>query len=182
LGAVTATDITKSMPAGLTGKYTQDLGGPTLTVIGDYSKLSKRYQEDSDASPYTLFQFFNGSDVNQESLEARLNGGDTKPNWTAGLYGLRIDGKYHEGWQGPAFFTAQEFNNASNPNGGYVPGAWPYGDFKTFWTTGGVPEIWPTSTTASWVSTTRRSTALLRSTRACRAGSKFTPTTSSKVH
>jgi hypothetical protein len=57
---------------GLTGKYTQDLGGPTLTVIGDYSKQSKRYQEDSDASPYTLFQFFNGSDVNQESLEARL--------------------------------------------------------------------------------------------------------------
>jgi iron complex outermembrane receptor protein len=124
---------------GLTGKYTQDLGGPTLTVIGDYSKLSKRYQEDSDASPYTLFQFFNGSDVNQESLEARLNGGDTKLNWTAGLYGLRIDGKYYEGWQGPAFFTAQEFNNASNPNGGYVPGAWPYGDFRTFWTTGGVP-------------------------------------------
>src|SRR5882724_677907 len=33
---------------GLTGKFTQDLGGPTLTVIGDYSKLSKRYQEDSD--------------------------------------------------------------------------------------------------------------------------------------
>jgi iron complex outermembrane recepter protein len=124
---------------GLTGKYTQDLGGPTLTVIGDYSKLSKRYQEDSDASPYTLFQFFNGSDVNQESLEARLNGGDTKLNWTAGLYGLRIDGKYYEGWSGPAFFTAQEFNNASNPNGGYVPGAWPYGDFRTLWTTGGVP-------------------------------------------
>jgi iron complex outermembrane receptor protein len=124
---------------GLTGKFTRDLGGPTLTVIGDYSKLSKRYQEDSDASPYTLFQFFNGSDVNQESLEARLNGGDAKLNWTGGLYGLRIDGKYYEGWQGPAFFTAQEFATGPNPNSGYVPGAWPYGDFKTFWTTGGVP-------------------------------------------
>jgi iron complex outermembrane receptor protein len=123
---------------GITGKYTQDLGGPTLTVIGDYSKLNKRYQEDSDASPYTLFQFFNGSDVNQESLEARLNGGDTKLNWTAGLYGLRIDGKYYEGWEGPAFFTAQEFATGTNPNGGYVPGAWPYGA-APYWTTGGVP-------------------------------------------
>ncbi len=125
---------------GLTGKYTQGFGGTTLTVIGDYSKLSKRYQEDSDASPYTLFQFFNGGDVNQESLEARLNGGDTKLNWTAGLYGLRIDGKYYEGWSGPAFFTSQEFNTPTNPNNGYlVPGPWPYGDFASFWTTGGVP-------------------------------------------
>jgi hypothetical protein len=60
--------------SGVTAKYTQDLGGPTLTVIGDYSSLKKDYQEDSDASPATLFEFFNGSKVNQESLEARING------------------------------------------------------------------------------------------------------------
>jgi iron complex outermembrane receptor protein len=76
--------------------------------------------------------------VNQESLEFRLNGGDKKLNWTAGLYGLRIDGNYYEGWIGPAFFTAQEFVSATNPNNGYVPGAWPYGA-APFFASGGVP-------------------------------------------
>jgi iron complex outermembrane recepter protein len=125
--------------SGATAKYIQDIGGTTLTVIGDYSKLTKNYQEDSDASPFTLFEFFNGSDVNQQSLEFRLNGGDKKLNWTAGIYGLRIDGNYYEGWIGPAFFTAQEFVSPTNPNNGYgVPGPWPYGQFP-FWTSGGVP-------------------------------------------
>ncbi|MBV9696117.1 MAG: TonB-dependent receptor, partial [Gammaproteobacteria bacterium] len=78
----------------------------------------------------TLFQFFNGSKVNQQSLEARLNGGDKTLNWTAGLYGLRIDGDYYEGWLGPTFFTAQEFNTPNNPNTpNYfgIPGVWPFG-------------------------------------------------------
>ena len=129
----------KLKTSGLTVKISQSLGFADLTVIGGYSHLSKAYAEDSDASPYTLFQFFNGSRVDQESLEARLNGGDTRFNWTGGVYGLRIHGDYYEGWQGPAFFTAQEFDNAANPNAGYVPGAWPYGDARTLWTTGGVP-------------------------------------------
>jgi len=125
--------------SGATAKYIQDLNSTTLTVIGDYSKLTKNYQEDSDASPTTLFEFFNGSDVNQESLEIRLNGGDKKLNWTVGAYGLRIDGRYYEGWIGPAFFSAQEFNSPTNPNNGYgIPGPWPYGT-EPFWTSGGVP-------------------------------------------
>jgi iron complex outermembrane recepter protein len=120
--------FTRLKGSGITLKYTGDLGGGTaLTVIGDYTSLRKDYQEDSDASPDTLFQFFNGSKVSQGSFEARLNGGDKKLNWTAGLYGLRIDGDYYEGWIGPTFFTAQEFNTPANPNGGYVPGAWPFG-------------------------------------------------------
>ena len=121
--------FTKLKGSGLTAKYTSDLGsGTALTIVGDYTSLRKDYQEDSDASLDTLFQFFNGSKVNQQSLEARLNGGDKKLNWTAGIYGLRIDGTYYEGWQGPAFFTAQEFNNPiTNPNQGYIPGAWPVG-------------------------------------------------------
>jgi iron complex outermembrane receptor protein len=121
--------FTKLKGSGLTAKYTSDLGsGTALTLVGDYTSLRKDYQEDSDASLDTLFQFFNGSKVNQQSLEARLNGGDKKLNWTAGIYGLRIDGTYYEGWQGPEFFTAQEFNNPiTNPNQGYIPGAWPVG-------------------------------------------------------
>ncbi len=116
---------------GYTAKYTGDFGGTTFTAIGDYSTLTKRYQEDSDVSPYTIFQFFNGSDVKQGSVELRLNGGDQKLNWTAGLYGLDIDGKYYDGWEGPAFFGAEEFNYAGNPNAGYSgysasPGPWPY--------------------------------------------------------
>jgi iron complex outermembrane receptor protein len=124
--------------SGMTAKYIQDFDSTTFTVIGDYSKLTKNYQEDSDAAPYTLFEFFNGSNVNQESIEFRLNGGDKKLNWTAGLYGLRIDGSYYEGWIGPAFFTAQEFVSPTNPNNFYVPGAWPYGAAPYF-ASGGVP-------------------------------------------
>ena len=119
--------------SGLTAKYTRDVGGGiTFTGIADYSTLKKAYQEDSDVSPYTIFQFFNGSDVDQKSLELRLNGGDQRLNWTAGLYGLDIDGQYYEGWEGPAFFGAQEFTGPGNPNVGYSaisgsPGPWPYG-------------------------------------------------------
>jgi iron complex outermembrane receptor protein len=117
---------------GFTAKYTYDFSGITFTGIGDYSTLNKNYQEDSDVSPYTIFQFFNGSDVNQSSLELRLNGGDTKLNWTAGLYGLHIDGNYYDGWEGPAFFGAQEFDYPGNPYAAYAstftftPGPWPY--------------------------------------------------------
>jgi iron complex outermembrane recepter protein len=129
----------KLSTSGFTAKYTQNLGFATLNVIGDYSHLQKDYQEDSDASPYTLFEFFNGSKVDQQSIEARLNGGDEKLNWTAGVYGLRIAGDYYEGWIGPSYFTAQEFNNAANPNASYgIPGPWPYGQ-APYWTTGGVP-------------------------------------------
>ncbi len=132
--------FTRLKGGGLTAKYTRPFGNIALTVVGDFTSLRKDYQEDSDASPVTLFQFFNGSKVNQESVEARLNGGDKKLNWTAGVYGLRIDGNYYEGWQGPSFFTAEEFDNSANPNGClpppgscvYVPGAWPYGT-PPFW-------------------------------------------------
>ena len=76
--------------SGLSVKYTKDFGGTTFTSIVDYSKLKKEYQEDSDVSPYTIFQFFNGSDVTQKSIELRLNGGDKQLQWQVGLYGLQI--------------------------------------------------------------------------------------------
>jgi iron complex outermembrane receptor protein len=128
---------------GFTTKYTEDLPFAALTVIGDYSSFQKDYQEDSDASPYTLFEFFNGSKVNQQSLEIRLNGSHDKFTWTGGLYGLRISGNYYEGWIGPSFFTAKEFQNPANLNNGYYGagsnlGPWPYGA-APYWTTGGVP-------------------------------------------
>jgi iron complex outermembrane receptor protein len=131
----------KIKTSGISAKYTQDLAGATLNVIGDFSRLNKDYQEDSDASPSTLFEFFNGSKVSQESLEIRLNGGDKTLNWTAGLYGLRIDGHYYEGYIGPAFFAAQEFVSPANPNNACFPpeGAWPYGNCANYYRDGGVP-------------------------------------------
>ena len=123
----------KLKSSGVTLKYNTEIGGGVqFTAIGDYSALKKQYQEDSDVSPYTIFQFFNGSNVDQQSLELRLNGGDSKLNWTAGVYGLRINGDYYEGWEGASFFGAQEYNTASNPNAAYsnysaTPGPWPYG-------------------------------------------------------
>jgi iron complex outermembrane receptor protein len=127
--------FTREKATGFSARFTRDFGGPALTVIGDYSTWRKDYQEDSDASPVTLFQFFNGSNVDQQSLEARLNGGDKKLNWTAGIYALRINGDYYEGWEGPAFFTAQQFSSPTNPNtlnysAAYnfpLDGAWPIG-------------------------------------------------------
>jgi iron complex outermembrane recepter protein len=122
--------FTKLKGSGLSAKYTSDFSGTALTVVADYTALRKDYQEDSDASPDTLFQFFNGSKVDQESLEARLNGGSRSLNWTAGVYGLRIKGDYYEGWLGPTFFTAQEFNTPTNPNTPLysgIPGVWPFG-------------------------------------------------------
>jgi iron complex outermembrane receptor protein len=107
---------------GLTGKLTYDLGWSTLTAIADYQKLTKNYAEDSDTTPYTYFQFFNGSNVNQESAEIRLNGGDEKLNYTAGVYGLRIDGAYYEGWTGAYNWTPNEFAASCA-----AAGCWPYG-------------------------------------------------------
>ncbi len=135
----------KIKTSGLTAKYTSDLGFATFTGIADYSALKKQYQEDSDASPYTVFQFFNGSDVKQQSLELRLNGGDKQLNWTAGAYGLHIDGNYYEGWQGPAFFGAEQFNYPSNPNSAYsaysaAAGPWPYGNAANFYANGALPD------------------------------------------
>jgi iron complex outermembrane recepter protein len=127
--------------SGISAKYTQEFAGITLNVIGDFQRLNKDYAEDSDASPSTLFEFFNGSKVSQESLEIRLNGGDKTLNWTAGLYGLRIDGHYYEGYTGPAFFAAQEFVSPANPNNACYPpeGAWPYGTCGNYYRDGGVP-------------------------------------------
>jgi iron complex outermembrane receptor protein len=119
--------------SGFTAKYTQDLGFAKLTAIGDYQKLTKNYAEDSDTTPQTWFQFFNGSDVNQESGELRLNGGDDKLNWTTGLYALRIDGNYYEGWDGNFNYQAGQFITPSNPGG-----AWPYPSVPG--TDGGVPQ------------------------------------------
>jgi iron complex outermembrane recepter protein len=123
----------KIATSGFTAKYTQDLGFAQLTAIGDYQKLTKNYAEDSDTTPQTWFQFFNGSDVNQESGELRLNGGDEKLNWTTGVYALRIDGNYYEGWDGDFNYQASQFITPSNPSGGWpsptVPG-----------TDGGIPQ------------------------------------------
>jgi iron complex outermembrane recepter protein len=119
--------------SGFTAKYTQDLGFARLTAIGDYQKLTKNYAEDSDTTPQTWFQFFNGSDVNQESGELRLNGGDDKLNWTTGVYALRIDGNYYEGWDGNFNYFANEFVTPGNPGG-----AWPSPTVPG--TDGGIPQ------------------------------------------
>jgi iron complex outermembrane receptor protein len=147
--------FTKLKGSGLTAKYTRDLGAAALTVVADYTSLRKDYQEDSDASPDTLFQFFNGSNVNQQSLEARLNGGDKRLNWTAGVYGLRIHGDYYEGWLGPTLFTAQEFNTPTNPNTPLyfgIPGVWPFGT-APYWHDPAGRDIVPNPSTGAYPAT-----------------------------
>jgi iron complex outermembrane receptor protein len=147
--------FTKLKGSGVTAKYTGDAGAAALTVVADYTSLRKDYQEDSDASPDTLFQFFNGSKVNQQSLEARLNGGDKHLNWTAGVYGLRIDGDYYEGWLGPTYFTAQEFNTPTNPNTPLYAGqagVWPFGT-APYWHDPAGRDIVPNPSTGAYPAT-----------------------------
>ncbi len=74
-----------------------------LHVTVDYQHLLKSYLEDSDTTPLDVFNFFSGSDVEQYSGEARLNGDVGPLKWITGLYLLGIDGGYNEGAHGEAY-------------------------------------------------------------------------------
>ncbi len=72
-------------------RYEHDLGnGTTLTSITDFQRLFKRYGEDSDLSPATLFHYTTYQNLKQMSQELRLSGDTGLLNWTVGGYGIRI--------------------------------------------------------------------------------------------
>ena len=70
------------------GKLSYDLGGVDLTSITNYTKLSKRYQEDGDALPVTVIQFLTNARYQQFSQELRLAGDGDAFRWQTGAYFL----------------------------------------------------------------------------------------------
>lgn len=74
----------------VTGRYEQDFGGVKLTSITDYQKLIKRYADDSDTSPSTLFNYITYQNLEQISQEVRLAGDTDRLHWLLGVYGIRI--------------------------------------------------------------------------------------------
>ena len=76
---------------GITGtiEYETDIG--IITSITDWQDFKKRYSEDSDSTPVTLFHFFQDMDSNQFSQELRLAGETDRMRWVVGAYFLDID-------------------------------------------------------------------------------------------
>jgi iron complex outermembrane receptor protein len=82
-----------------------------LTSISDFSLYYKDYNEDSESSPQDEVQFWTAVDTKQYSQEIHIdNGGDGRVRWVAGLYYLKMNGKYNEGTgQGAEYFALIPF-------------------------------------------------------------------------
>jgi iron complex outermembrane recepter protein len=98
------------------GKLTYDLGGGIeLTSITNYTKLSKSYQEDGDALPLTVIQFFTDARYKQFTQEVRLAGESDRFRWQAGAYYLNISiGGEIRTVGAPVFGAALFVNGAAN--------------------------------------------------------------------
>ena len=73
---------------GLTGHVNWKLDGFQLTSVTDYLNLKKRYGEDSDISPNTIFNYDTKQNYHQFSQELRLNGEIGTLRWIGGVYYL----------------------------------------------------------------------------------------------
>ncbi|MCZ4339975.1 TonB-dependent receptor [Sphingomonadaceae bacterium G21617-S1] len=74
-------------------RYEQDLGAATLTSISDYQYLRKRYGEDADMSPASIFRYPTAQNLDQYSQELRLSGNSDTLNWVLGGYAIKIVSK-----------------------------------------------------------------------------------------
>jgi iron complex outermembrane receptor protein len=66
------------------GKLAYDLGGIKLTSITNYTKLTKSYLEDGDATPLDLIRYETQARYSQFSEELRLSGDLPRFRWQAG--------------------------------------------------------------------------------------------------
>jgi iron complex outermembrane receptor protein len=65
-----------------------------LVSITNWQDFEKRYREDVDATPESLFIFTQGMDSNQWSQEIRLHGEYDRWIWVGGVYYLAIDSDF----------------------------------------------------------------------------------------
>jgi iron complex outermembrane receptor protein len=79
-----------------TARYEQPLSDHIdFTSITDYQRVKKHYGEDSDMTPFDVFNYYQDQKQWQVSQELRLAGKYDRLNWVAGLYGLYIDADAH---------------------------------------------------------------------------------------
>ena len=80
---------------GLFFKASWELEAFTVTSVTAFDTLEVEYNEDSDGSPNTGFQFYQDGDYDQWSQELRLQSGSEQAlRWIAGFYWFFEDGKY----------------------------------------------------------------------------------------
>lgn len=81
--------------------------GLTLTSISDFTQYYKDYNEDSESTPQDEVEFWTAVDTKQYSQELHVdNGGDGHWRWVAGVYYLKMNGKYVEGsGQGAEYYS-----------------------------------------------------------------------------
>jgi iron complex outermembrane receptor protein len=83
----------------------------TLTSISDFTLYYKNYNEDSESTPQDLIQFWTAVDTKQYSQELHVdNGGEGRLRWVAGVYALKMNGKYEVGnGQGDDYYALIPF-------------------------------------------------------------------------
>lgn len=108
----------------LTLKLTGGIGDASLTSITNYSHGKIAYVEDTDSTPNPINNFGSGGGTNQITEELRLSGQKGKLEWTAGLYLLRISGKYYTDFDLPFLATTptpfHTFNSYSQKTRSYA--------------------------------------------------------------
>ena len=83
---------------GITGKIEWELGNDMrLVSITNWQDFDKRYLEDTDSTPASLFTFPQSIDSNQISQELQLHGETGHLQWVSGFYYLNIDGDFRSG-------------------------------------------------------------------------------------
>ena len=79
--------------AGMTATYTQAFDYFNFTSITGYQLLHKRYGEDSDMSPNSIFIYDTNQYLLQGSEELRLDGQTDRLHWVTGIYLLDINSR-----------------------------------------------------------------------------------------
>lgn len=97
-----------------------DFGGFTLTSVTDFQHVFRDYIEDSDASPFADFNFFQATNAQQWSQELRVAGETERTRWVAGLYYLDIVVNDANGAETPLLGVAGAFGL---PPGGLTDGS-----------------------------------------------------------
>ncbi|MCP5198627.1 MAG: TonB-dependent receptor [Gammaproteobacteria bacterium] len=102
---------------GFSGTFNWDLRDDLkLMSITDYQTVKRDYMEDSDASPFSDFNFFQATDADQFSQEFRLIGTEDQFRWMTGFFFLHINVNDANGAQTPLMTTF------TNPLFGGLPG------------------------------------------------------------
>ncbi len=105
---------------GFSGTFNWQLNdGLKIVSITDYQSVKRDYMEDSDASPFSDFNFFQVTDADQFSQELRLIGEHDSWRWIAGFFYLYVDVHDANGAQTPLLTTFSNPLFCADPTNGF---------------------------------------------------------------